>query len=222
MFSSLWLVVIKSIYSQFKNVKSWAFKEIMSSALTALIEKITACRTCEQYLPSESHPIIQASSQARILIAGQAPGAAANRTGIPFDDASGERLRDWLGISKQQFYDENLFAILPMAFCYPGKGKNGDLPPRKECVAQWRSSLLDRLPNIQLTLVIGMYAQSYHCQDNHSLTERVQHWQDYGKALIPLPHPSPRNNIWLKRNQWFEQQLLPELQQRIRQVLEEG
>ncbi len=197
-------------------------KDISSSALRSLIDEISDCRACRQYLPHESYPLIQANSESKILIAGQAPGAAANKSGMPFDDASGERLRNWLGVSKQQFYDENLFTILPMAFCYPGKATSGDLAPRKECALLWRSALLELLPNIQLTLVIGQYAQSYHCQDNRSLTERVQHWQDYGQALIPLPHPSPRNNIWLKRNQWFEQQLLPELQQRIRQVLEEG
>ncbi len=189
------------------------------SSLEDFLIKIKACRMCEQYLPEESLPIIQVASDAKILIAGQAPGAAANQSGIPFDDASGERLRHWLDVSNQQFYDESLFAILPMAFCYPGKAKSGDLPPREECVLSWRESLLDLLPNIQLTLVIGQYAQRYHCQDNRSLTERVQNWQGYGDELIPLPHPSPRNNIWLKRNPWFEQRLLPDLKLRVKHIL---
>ncbi|MCG9696348.1 uracil-DNA glycosylase family protein [Shewanella sp. Isolate11] len=190
-----------------------------TSGFASLIKQVQVCRLCEANLPDGVKPIIQASTEARILIAGQAPGVVANQSGIAFDDLSGDRLRQWLGVSKQQFYDSNLFAILPMAFCYPGKGKSGDLAPPKACAKQWRAQLLNHLPNIQLTLAIGQYAQHYHCMDNRSLTERVRHWKDYGDRLIPLPHPSPRNNIWLKRHDWFEQQLLPELQHRIESIL---
>lgn len=189
-------------------------------SLPQLITKIRCCTVCQPVLSHECKPILQAGNKARILIAGQAPGRAAHQSGIPFDDASGDRLRLWLGMDKSQFYHPDITAILPMGFCFPGSAKQGDLPPRPECAALWRQSLLDRLTNIRLTLVIGQYAQRYHFGDDGlSLTARVQQWQQYWPDIIPLPHPSPRNHFWLRRNPWFEQQLLPQLQQRINEVL---
>ncbi|GAM70428.1 hypothetical protein JCM19236_566 [Vibrio sp. JCM 19236] len=137
-------------------------------------------------------------------------------TGIPFNDPSGDRLREWMGVSKEMFYDEKQIALLPMGFCFPGTGKSGDLPPRPECAQRWREQLLAQLPNIELTLVLGKYAQSYHFgKSKRSLTELVVGWQDYWPNKVPLPHPSPRNNIWLKRNPWFEKELIPQLQARL-------
>lgn len=157
---------------------------------------------------------------ARVLIAGQAPGRKVHVSGIPFDDASGRRLRAWLGIDSEKFYDPAQIAIVPMGFCYPGTAKSGDLPPRAECVALWRAAILSRLQRLQLTVVIGQYAQAYHLPDAGSLTEAVQSWRKHWPAVIALPHPSPRNNLWLKRHPWFEADVVPNLQQRVREVLE--
>nr|WP_258405344.1 uracil-DNA glycosylase family protein [Shewanella mesophila] len=184
-----------------------------------LVSDLRACRMCAAHLPKEARPIIQISPHAKIVIAGQAPGAVANSSGIPFDDASGERLRQWLGVSHQQFYDETLFAILPMAFCYPGKGTSGDKPPIKACAQKWRATLLEHLTNVELTIVIGQYAQDYHFNDKQTVTERVRDWRNNSESLIALPHPSPRNNIWLKRHAWFELELLPEVKQRVARIL---
>jgi uracil-DNA glycosylase len=188
--------------------------------LTKLIEEISACTLCEKDLEHGVRPVIQIDSTAKILIAGQAPGRKVHESGIPFDDASGDRLREWMGISKKLFYNPKEIAILPMGFCYPGKGKSGDLPPRPECAVTWRAKLLKQLPQLQLTLVIGQYAQSYHLEkSNLSLTEIVKTGQDYWPNIVPLPHPSPRNNAWLKKNPWFEDAVVPKLQKRIREVL---
>ncbi|GGC96749.1 uracil-DNA glycosylase family protein [Undibacterium terreum] len=188
--------------------------------LDRLLTEIRACTLCAEHLPLGPRPVVQMGSTARILIAGQAPGRKVHATGTPFDDASGERLRDWLGMSKEIFYDPAIVAILPMGFCYPGTGKSGDLPPRPECAATWRAKALSLLPNIELTLVIGQYAQAYHLPGNKAtLTELVQAWREHGPAIIPLPHPSPRNNIWLKRNPWFQAELLPELREQIARIL---
>jgi uracil-DNA glycosylase len=188
--------------------------------LTKLIEEISACTLCEKDLEHGVRPVIQIDSTAKILIAGQAPGRKVHESGIPFDDASGDRLREWMGISKKLFYNPKEIAILPMGFCYPGKGKSGDLPPRPECAVTWRAKLLKQLPQLQLTLVIGQYAQSYHLEkSNLSLTEIVKTGQDYWPNIVPLPHPSPRNNAWLKKNPWFEDAVVPKLQKRIREIL---
>jgi uracil-DNA glycosylase len=154
---------------------------------------------------------------ARILIAGQAPGSRVHSTGVPFDDPSGDRLRDWMGIDKPTFYDATRIAILPMGFCYPGTGTSGDLSPRPECAPAWRDKLLAAMPHIRLTLLIGQYAQSWHLigKTRANLTETTRAWRDYGPGAIPLPHPSPRNNIWLKRNPWFVAELLPMLRRRV-------
>jgi uracil-DNA glycosylase len=159
---------------------------------------------------------------ATILVVGQAPGRRVHETGLPFNDPSGDRLRNWMGIGRDIFYDETKLAILPMGFCYPGTGASGDLPPRPECARHWRATLLGQLPNIQLTLAIGQYAIAYHIPDSKhhkTLTETVKNWQAYWPKILPLPHPSPRNNRWLKNNPWFEQEVIPLLQKRIQDVL---
>ena len=188
--------------------------------LAALLEEIRHCRICEPGLPFGARPVLQCAPGARILIAGQAPGSKVHATGIPFDDPSGERLRNWMGIEREIFYDPSSIAILPMGFCYPGTGKSGDLPPRAECAPTWREPLLQQLPQIELTLVLGQYAQAWHFDNKAaSLTARVKSWRDYWPAMLPLPHPSPRNNRWLKQNPWFEVEILPELKKRVSQLL---
>lgn len=188
--------------------------------LTRLITEVRACTICASHLEHGVRPVLQIDSQAKILIAGQAPGRKVHESGIPFDDASGDRLREWMGVSKNTFYNAKEIAILPMGFCYPGKGKSGDLPPRSECAVAWRTQLLKQLPQLKLTLVIGQYAQSYHLAENGlSLTETVKTWQHYWPTVLPLPHRSPRNNGWLKRNSWFENEVLPNLQKRIIELL---
>lgn len=190
-----------------------------------LHQNILACKHCASELPVEPNPVLQISPKARILIAGQAPGRIVHETNIPFNDQSGDRLRNWMGIDKSIFYDANSIAIVPMGFCYPGTGKSGDLPPRKECATQWRKDVLDNLPNIKLTLLIGQYAMKWHLGNNMSknLTTTIQNWrdrpEDYPKDIIPLPHPSPRNYGWFKKNPWFELEVLAELKRRVKQVL---
>lgn len=200
----------------------------MSEELEAFLKRIRACRICRdtpmgQPLPHEPRPVVVASSRARILIAGQAPGTRVHASGIPFDDRSGDRLRDWLGVSKAQFYDPDNFAIIPMGFCFPGlDAKGGDLPPRRECAPAWRRPLLDLLPQIDLILAVGGYAQVWHMgkKRSASLTETVAGWRE-GLAdkvtpkILPLPHPSWRNTAWLKRNPWFEAELLPVLRHEV-------
>lgn len=190
-------------------------------AFQQLLAQVRQCQLCAADLPEAPKPILQASVHSRILIAGQAPGLVTHQRGVPFDDASGKRLRQWLGVSDQQFYDPELFAILPMGFCYPGKARSGDKPPRPECARNWRQALLDQLPDIQLTLLIGRHAQDWHLpKDGLTLSERVEQWQQYAPTHLPLPHPSPRNNPWLKKHPWFEQQLIPALQQQIAAILD--
>lgn len=185
-----------------------------------LLKQIKACNICKKYLPLGPRPVLQFNPKARILIAGQAPGKKVHETGIPFDDPSGDRLRAWMGIDKDAFYNPEYIAILPMGFCYPGTGKSGDLAPRPECAVTWREELIARLPNLSLTLVIGQYAHQWHLQgrQKENLTQTVKAWKEYGKNVLPLPHPSPRNNIWLKKNPWFEKNLLPELKKRISEI----
>ncbi|HEX7071226.1 MAG TPA: uracil-DNA glycosylase family protein [Rhodothermales bacterium] len=187
--------------------------------LARLLADVRACTLCAASLPHGVRPVLQADPEARILIAGQAPGRRVHETGIPFDDRSGERLRDWLGVSAASFYDPRLFAILPMGFCYPGTGSSGDLPPRPECADRWRRPLLDELGRIELTVVVGRHALDYHVPAAGSLTERVRNWRETWPRVIPLPHPSPRNNRWLARNPWFEAELVPALRVRVRECL---
>jgi len=188
--------------------------------LRLLLKEVRGCTICAEHLPQGPRPVLQADARARILIAGQAPGSKVHSSGVPFDDASGERLRQWMGLACEQFYDPELVAILPMGFCYPGAGSSGDLPPRKECAAQWRARLLQAMPRIELTLVIGQYAMAWHLPGAmaKNLTETVRAWRDYGPQVLPLPHPSPRNNIWLKANPWFTAELVPAVQGRVRSL----
>ena len=192
------------------------------SQLDKLLSSVRDCRICENNLPLGPRPVLQCSESSRILIAGQAPGSKVHASGVPFDDASGERLRDWLGVSRDTFYDATKIAILPMGFCYPGTGKSGDLPPRPECAEKWRSPLLQQMQQLRMTLLLGQYAQSYHLgSKSGSLTGLVRSWRDYWPAMIPLPHPSPRNNRWFKQNPWFETELLPVLKSRVKQILKD-
>ncbi|WP_218838588.1 uracil-DNA glycosylase family protein [Halopseudomonas pelagia] len=190
------------------------------NAFATLISQVKACTLCEAHLPLGARPVVQAHPSARILIAGQAPGRKVHESGIPFNDASGERLREWMGVTPEIFYDERCIAILPMGFCYPGTGSSGDLPPRPECAPTWRQPLMAALPNIQLTLALGQYAQAFHFDGKRlPVTERVADWQSHWPNLLALPHPSPRNNIWLRRHPWFEEQVIPLLRQRVAEVL---
>ena len=195
--------------------------KIKAKNVSELVSAARACTLCTD-LALGPNPIFQLSSEARILIAGQAPGRKTHYKGIPFDDPSGDRLRDWMGIDRDTFYNESSIAILPMAFCYPGTGKSGDLPPPPQCAEQWRSQLLGLLPNIELTLVIGQYALDWHLgtRQAKTLTETVRQWQDYWPQLLPMPHPSPRNNRWLKNNPWFSREVLPKLKVQIASLLE--
>ncbi len=187
----------------------------------ALLKEVHDCSICAEHLPLGPRPIVQLHPAARILIAGQAPGRKVHESGVPFDDASGDRLREWLGVSREVFYNPKQLAILPMGFCFPGTGKSGDLPPRPECAPAWRDKLLSELNALKLTLVIGQYAQAYHLpKAARRVTATVQAWRDHWPSVMPLPHPSPRNNIWLRKNPWFERELLPQLQARVAQVLE--
>lgn len=164
--------------------------------------------------------MLQYSASASLLIAGQAPGKRVHGSGIPFDDPSGKRLRDWLGLDREEFYDAGKVAILPMAFCYPGTGASGDLPPRPECAATWRAELLGRMRQLKMTLVLGVYAQRYHFSDAQvAVTDRVRAWRDSWPGMVPLPHPSPRNNRWLRQNPWFETEMLPALRQQVSRIL---
>ncbi len=190
--------------------------------LQTLLQEIRSCKICEPNLPEGANPVVRAESSATILIAGQAPGIRVHRSSIPFNDPSGDRLRLWMGIDRETFYDASCIAIVPMGFCFPGSAGRGDLPPRKECVKAWHQRLLSLLPNIRLTLAIGIYAQSYYLgtMRKPTLTETVKSWKEYAPAIMPLPHPSPRNNLWLKKNPWFETEVLPVLTNRIADSLE--
>jgi uracil-DNA glycosylase len=194
--------------------------EKRGTPLEMLLQDVRNCRACEAHLPLGPRPILQASTSARILIVGQAPGTAVHQTGVPWNDPSGKTLRAWMGVDETTFYDERRIAIIPMGYCYPGRGKSGDLPPRRECAELWLDKLLDELPDIQLTLLVGQYAQRHFLgSQKATLTERVRTWQDYAPERFPLPHPSPRNRAWLKRNPWFETELLPALRAGIAEVL---
>ena len=189
-------------------------------SFSSLLTEVRACTICEAHLPLGPRPVLQLHPKARVLIAGQAPGRKVHDSGVPFDDASGNRLREWLGVTREVFYDPQQIAILPMGFCFPGSGRSGDLPPRPECAPAWRTQLLGQLRHLEMTLVLGQYAQAYHFGEaSSSLTELVRSWRTYWPRMIPLPHPSPRNNLWLRRNPWFESEILPSLRKRVSDVL---
>jgi len=201
-----------------------------------LLAAIRGCRLCEDVLPVEPRPVLQIHRDARILVASQAPGRAVHRSGVPFDDASGDRLRSWLGVSRQEFYDPRLFALVPMAFCYPGAGASGDLPPRPECAVAWRSRVLAHLPEIDLTLVVGRYANDNYAKSHahdeahdsvreragpkSTLSDAVSDWRAAWPSRAVLPHPSPRNRHWLTRHPEFEQDRVPALRRRVRAVID--
>lgn len=189
--------------------------------MEALLAEVRSCTACAQHLPLGPRPVLQASSTAQLVIVGQAPGTRVHASGVPWDDPSGRLLRTWLAIEDATFYDPAHVALIPMGFCYPGKGNSGDLPPRPECAPLWHALLLKHLPEQRLTLLIGQYSQAYYLGERRgkTLTETVQRWQDYLPSYLPLPHPSPRNRLWLKRNPWFETQVVPELRARVRSLL---
>lgn len=193
----------------------------MSDALDTLLADIRACRLCEAHLPLGPRPVLRASATARLLIVGQAPGTKVHASGVPWDDASGKRLRDWLQMTPEVFYDSARIAIVPMGFCYPGKAGAGDAPPRPECRATWHPRLLPLLDHVRLTLLIGQYAQAYFLRERRraTLTATVAAYADYLPQFFALPHPSPRNIGWFKANPWFERDAVPALRARVREAL---
>ena len=194
----------------------------MGDRVDPLLAQIRACRLCEAHLPLGPRPVLQASATSRLLIVSQAPGRKVHLSGVPFDDVSGQRLREWLGIGRDTFYDAARVAIVPMGFCFPGSGRGGDLPPRPECAPAWHPRLLPLLAQVRLTLVIGQYAQVGLLGPARaaSLTDTVRAWRTHlAHGWLPLPHPSPRNRPWVMHNPWFEQELLPELRERVRGLL---
>ena len=176
-----------------------------------LLQEISACTVCSNYLELGPRPVITASRKSQLVIIGQAPGIRVHKSGIPWDDKSGDNLRLWLDMGKATFYNPDKVALIPMGFCYPGTGKTGDLPPRKECAPLWHSRLLENMPNIRLILLVGMYAQKYYLgsERKNNLTETVRNFESYLPQYLPLPHPSPRNNIWMNKNPWFEKEVIP-------------
>ncbi|WP_273273366.1 uracil-DNA glycosylase family protein [Maribacter polysiphoniae] len=186
-----------------------------------LLSEIRSCELCKAHLPLGPNPIVTADPASKIVIIGQAPGIKVHKTGVPWDDPSGKQLRKWLGVSDRDFYDPTKIALIPMGFCYPGKGKSGDLPPRPECAPLWHKPLLSKMPNVELVVVIGMYAQKYYLgsEAKRTLTETVGAYKTYLPDFFPLPHPSPRNRFWLTKNPWFEETVIPELQHRVTKLV---
>ena len=186
-----------------------------------LLNDIRACTICTAHLPNVPKPILQASADSKILIIGQAPGQKAHASGIPWNDPSGDRLRLWLGVDKETFYDAEKVTLMPMGFCYPGTGKTGDLPPRPECAPLWHPQILSLMKSTKLILLVGQYAQNYYLKDTvqDTLTATVQKFHTYLPQYFPLPHPSPRNNIWQARNIWFTGEVLPELRRRVKKLV---
>jgi uracil-DNA glycosylase len=190
--------------------------------LEALLEDIAACRACAPDLPHTPRPVTRVSSATRILIAGQAPGRIVHETGLPFNDPSGDRLRQWMGIDRDTFYGRSEIGVAAMAFCFPGTNpKGGDYPPPPRCAALWRTRLLGALPNVELTLLVGSYAQNWALagRTGKTMTETIERWREFGPNVLPLPHPSWRNTAWLKRNPWFEAEVTPFLRERVADIL---
>ena len=193
----------------------------MTSPLEETLAAARACQLCAEALPHEPRPVVVADPQARILIIGQAPGRRVHESGIPWNDPSGDRLRKWLDVDRDTFYDRTKFAIVPMGFCFPGTGSGGDLPPRPECAPTWHEPILRELPNIQLTLLLSQYALKYYLKERaaKTVTETVKRWQEFAPVFLPLPHPSPRNQRWLRNNPWLEDPVVPELSRRVHTIL---
>ena len=186
-----------------------------------LLQEIRGCTACSKFLPNAPRPILQAGTSSKIIIIGQAPGQKVQNSGIPWDDQSGNELRRWLGVTKEQFYDEKIFALVPMGFCYPGKGSSGDLPPRPECAPLWHELLMKRMKKVKLIILIGQYAQKHYLDERlkPTLTETVRNYKEYLPLYLPLVHPSPRNKIWQKKNGWFEKEVVPQLQGIVKESL---
>ncbi|WP_144602966.1 uracil-DNA glycosylase family protein [Algoriphagus algorifonticola] len=185
--------------------------------LNSILREVRNCKLCEAHLPLGANPVLSVNSQSKILIIGQAPGTKVHATGIPWNDPSGNELRRWLDVDTTTFYDPEIFGIMPMGFCYPGRGRGGDLPPRKECAPTWHSMLSSQMPNLKLILLIGAFAQSYYLGERrkNNLTETVKNFKEYLPNYFPLVHPSPRNRLWMRKNPWFETEVLPELRDRV-------
>jgi uracil-DNA glycosylase len=190
-------------------------------SLTRLLRDVRACRVCESHLPAGPRPVLRLARTARLLIISQAPGSKVHQTGIPWDDPSGERLRDWTRLASSVFYDQDQVAIIPIGLCYPGAGKHGDNPPRSECAALWHERLLAHLPDVRLTLLVGQHAQRYYLgsRQKDSMTETVRAFLEYGPRFLPLPHPSWRSVIWMRKHPWFEQLVVPALREAVRNSL---
>ncbi|MBP2831204.1 uracil-DNA glycosylase family protein [Aquimarina sp. U1-2] len=186
-----------------------------------LLLDIKSCRVCKQHLPLGPRPIVSAHSKTKIALVSQAPGRIAHLSGVPWDDPGGKELKKWLGVSDAIFYNPENFAITPIGFCYPGKGKSGDLPPRPECAPLWHHELFEKMPELELMLLVGRYAQNYYLKKHakKTLTETVKAYQEYLPRFLPLPHPSPRNRIWRTKNTWFEQDVVPVLQEKVNEIL---
>ena len=189
--------------------------------MKAISAEASSCTICAEHLELGPRPVFAIHPESRVLIIGQAPGRKVHESGIPWADASGKRLREWMGVSEEQFYDVSKFAILPMGFCYPGKGRSGDLPPRPECAPRWHDAMIGLMPNVSLTLLFGQYAMRHYLGGSMAanLTDTVGLWREYLPDYLPMPHPSPRNNIWLRKHPWFEKEVVPYLQKRIEELL---
>lgn len=187
-----------------------------------LLQEIRQCTICKRHLPLGPRPITSGHPKSKIVVIGQAPGTKVHASGVPWDDASGKQLRQWLNVSDDDFYDETRFAIIPMGFCYPGKGKSGDLPPRPECAPQWHKLIFNEMKQVELILLIGIYAQKYYLKEKakKTLTETVANYKDYLPSYFPLPHPSPRNRFWLTKNPWFKDKVVLDLQEKIALILD--
>jgi len=195
----------------------------MVNALDRLLADVAACTECAAHLPHGPRPVLRAGGRARVLVVGQAPGRRVHATGIPWNDPSGVRLRQWLDVDEATFYDTERFAIVPMGFCYPGHGRSGDLPPRPECAPLWHARLRARMPRVRLTLLLSRYALEHYLGERAkpSVAETVRAWRDYAPDFVPLPHPSPRNNLWLRKHPWFEREVVPDLRRRVREALDD-
>lgn len=191
--------------------------------MKSLLKQVRSCQLCKEHLPFDPKPVVQASANSRIILIGQAPGSRVQKSGIPWDDPSGDLLRQWMQLDKEVFYDDRLIALMPMGFCYPGKGKSGDLPPRPECAPQWHRQLSEKMPDSQLTVLIGQYSQRHYLGDKcqRNLTETVRNFEQYLPSCFPLPHPSPRNRIWLRKNPWFNEEVLPAFTRLVQGILRE-